>query len=227
MGCSVRSMSRKIHYTDSQPRIHSVKEIVVQPGIFVFKNDCMFQEVYKIGGVLGSGTYGEVRLCHHRDTCETRAVKIFKKQLYQSEIKREKLLSEISILKSLDHPNIIRIYEYFEDSRRLYIVMEYCSGGELFEEIVKRKFFNEIHAAQIMQQIFSILAYMHGKNIIHRDLKPENILLEDKHDLLNIKLIDFGTAIQTEGESIEGTVGSPYYIAPEVISNQYNCKADI
>ena len=115
MGCSVRSMSRKIHYTDSQPRIHSVKEIVVQPGIFVFKNDCMFQEVYKIGGVLGSGTYGEVRLCHHRDTCETRAVKIFKKQLYQSEIKREKLLSEISILKSLDHPNIIRIYEYFED----------------------------------------------------------------------------------------------------------------
>ena len=155
-------------------------------------------------------------------------MKIFKKQLYQSDSKRAGLISEITILKSQDHPNIIRVYEFFEDERRLYIVMEHCSGGELFAEIIKRKNFNEINAAQIMQQLFSALAYLHGKQVVHRDLKPENILLEDQHDVLNIKIIDFGTAvIVPEGRGVKGMVGTPYYIAPEVVNAEYDCLADL
>ena len=227
MGCSIAKTTRKITLKDNSKKISTIKQIVVEPGLFVCENVSKFQEVYRIGSVLGTGTYGEVRLCYNRDTAETRAVKIFKKQLYQSELKRSNLLSEISILKSLYHPNIIRIYEFFEDSRRLYIVMEYCSGGELFGEIIKRKNFNEIHAAQIMHQIFSALAYMHSKNVIHRDLKPENILLEEQHDVLNIKIIDFGTATLTNGQKVKGMIGTPYYIAPEVISGEYDCRADI
>lgn len=227
MGCSIKATTRKVTISDNLNRISSVKEIVVQPGLFVCENECKFQEIYRIGAVLGSGTYGEVRLCFRRDTGDKRAVKIFKKQLYRSEVKKSNLITEISILKALDHPNIIKIYEFFEDERRLYIVMEYCSGGELFGEILKRKIFNEIHAAQIMHQIFSTLAYMHGKQIIHRDLKPENILLEDNHDVLNIKIIDFGTAIVTNGNKVTGMIGTPYYIAPEVIAGEYDFKADI
>ena len=227
MGCSISRATRKVITSETSNKISSVKQIIVQPGLFVCENESKFQEVYKIGAVLGTGTYGEVRLCYHRDSGESRAVKIFKKQLYQSELKRCNLISEITILKSLDHPNIIRIYEFFEDSRRLYIVMEYCSGGELFGEIIKRKNFNEIHAAQIMHQIFSALAYMHSKGIIHRDLKPENILLEEQHDVLNIKIIDFGTAVATEGKKISGMIGTPYYIAQEVVDGEYDVKADI
>ena len=227
MGCSIKPTGHHILLSDNIRRIASVKQIIVQPGLFVCENISKFQEIYRISTVLGSGTYGEVRLCFHRESNERRAVKIFKKQLYQSEIKKASLISEITTLKSLDHPNIIRVYEFFEDERRLYIVMEYCSGGELFGEIVKRKSFNEINAAQIMYQIFSALAYMHGKNIVHRDLKPENILLEDQHDVLNIKVIDFGTAVHVgEGKTIRGMVGTPYYLAPEVIAADYDCLAD-
>lgn len=227
MGCSVKGSTRRISLHESMNRISTMQEIVIQPGIFVCENTNKFQDIYRIGSILGTGTYGEVRLCYHRENNEKRAVKIFKKELYNSKSKRSKLMSEVSVLKSLDHPNIIRVYEYFEDLKRMYIVMEYCSGGELFEEIIRRKNFNEANAAQIMIQIFSVLSYIHSKNIVHRDLKPENILLEEQHDVLNIKIIDFGTAITIKGKTIAGMIGTPYYIAPEVILGEYDFKADI
>jgi calcium-dependent protein kinase len=106
--------------------------------------------------------------------------------------------------------------------------MEQCSGGELFGEIIKRQNFGESHAATILQQLLSALAYLHDRGIIHRDIKPENVLLEELNDIMNIKLIDFGTAVQVKNsKTAKGAVGTAYYIAPEVLSGTYNSKCDL
>lgn len=209
-------------------RVQNVEGLKIQVGNFVVQNPKSFQEEYKIGKSLGSGAFGEVRKVVHRATNENRAVKIFRKDLAVSDSSQKKLMEEINILRSLDHPNIIRVYEFFEDNKRFYIVMEQCNGGELFEEILKRQNFGESQAAIILQQLFSAVAYLHDNGIIHRDLKPENILLEESRDIMNIKLIDFGTAVRVEhSKTIKGAIGTAYYIAPEVLSGTYNHKCDL
>lgn len=105
----------------------------------------------------------------------------------------ESLLNEIDILKQLDHPNIVRIYEFYQDKLNFYLITEFIEGGELFDKITKIKFFTEKDTAKIMKQLLSAIVYCHNKKIVHRDLKPENLLLEHK-DSDNIKVIDFGTS---------------------------------
>ena len=105
-----------------------------------------------------------------------RAVKIINKK-YLAQEEREKLLGEINILKQLDHPNILKLYEFFQDQKRYFLVTELCSGGELFDKIAEEQYFSEIDAAKIIKQILSAVNYCHKRKIVHRDLKPENILL--------------------------------------------------
>lgn len=230
MGCGGTKPDNK-HRSSSLSKNHTIKtydELKFNPGMFVKANDRKFLDVYKLGEVMGKGAFGEVRWCLQKDTGARRAVKIFRKESLGQGENRNKLITEIEILKTLDHPNIVRVYEFFEDPKRLFIVMELCRGGELFDEIVKRSSFGERQAAQIMQQLFSAVAYLHDNNIIHRDLKPENILLEEKHDYLNIKLIDFGTAVLHHGnERVRGAIGTAYYIAPEVVMGSYDKKCDL
>jgi calcium-dependent protein kinase len=227
MGCSISSTMRKVSLADTGNRISSMKEIVVQPSLFIVKNPNKLPETYKIGQLLGTGRNSEVRLCTHRDTNEKRAVKIFRK--YDGEIDASNdFLREINILKCLDHPNIVRIYEYFEDSRRMSAILEYCSGGELFTEILKTTTpLHEITIAKIMQQLFSALCCIHEQNVIHRDIKPENILLEEKENMLNIKIIDFGSAVKCQNGQTKGFAGSYDFCAPEVLNESYGCKADV
>lgn len=104
------------------------------------------------------------------------------------------MLSEINILRSLDHPNIVKIFEYFEDDKRFYIVTEHIQGGELFDEIINRGKFGEKDAAVLMKQLLSCVSLIHDKDIVHRDLKPENVLLEQSKEFDQVKVIDFGTA---------------------------------
>ncbi|CAG9310252.1 unnamed protein product [Blepharisma stoltei] len=225
------SISKKAKKSKNDPldrRVSSVNDLIVQQANFVMENENKFQEVYRIANVIGAGAFGEVRVCFHRDTGAKRAVKIFRKDMMTNESSKANLDREIAILKSLDHPNIVRVYEFFEDSKRLYIVMEYCSGGELFAEITKRASFTENQAAQVMHQLFSAVSYLHDNGILHRDLKPENILLEEKNELINIKLVDFGTAtFNVDKRAITQTMGTAYYIAPEVIEGDYNEKCDV
>lgn len=89
-----------------------------------------------------------------------------------------RLRYEIDILKNLDHPNIMKLYEVFEDSQSIYLVSELCKGGELFDELMKKKNFDERYAASIVKQILSAIAYCHSRKVAHRDLKPENVLLD-------------------------------------------------
>ena len=140
---------------------------------------------------------------------------------------------EIEVLKNLYHPNIVRLYEVYDDDSSIFMVMEKCEGRELFEEIRSRVTFNEREAALVTKQILQAIAYCHERGVVHRDLKPENILLDTSKEARgSIKVIDFGTASvfrkdDTKQEHMNKEVGTAYYIAPEVINLHYTEKCDI
>ena len=151
--------------------------------------------------------------------------------------------NEINILSKVDHPNIIRIYEIFEDNRYISIIMEYCTGGDLFQKInefaEKDKSFSEKEAVKIFKQLMSAVSYCHNQGICHRDLKPDNIIFLNKEPDSPIKIVDFGLSkifgeIKPimKGNKIEKNimslrVGTAYYMAPEVIQGNYDNKCDI
>ena len=134
---------------------------------------------------------------------------------------KDLLQKEINVLKSLDHPNIIKVYEFFTSAKYIFIISELCTGGELFDKIVENKYFSETVACNIMKQIFSAIICCHDKGIIHRDLKPENILIESKKEkntnFFHLKVIDFGTAEILTKNKLTEQIGTSFYIAPEVL----------
>lgn len=149
-----------------------------------------------------------------------------KKNITEKELKD--IANEIQIVKECDHPNIVKMFEEYEDHKYLYIVTELLKGGELFDELARRRKFTEKDCGKIIKQVLEALAYCHAKNIVHKDLKPENILLESKKDIESIKLIDFGTAQRfTRGDKMTTVIGTPYYVAPEVLRGSYDEKCDI
>ena len=177
--------------------------------------------------MLGSGAFGEVRVCVHRDSGAQRAVKVLRKS-HMDEDEKKMLFNEINNLKDLDRPNILKMFEFFEDEKRYYIVTDICKGGELFDEIVARGKFTENDAAVLMKQVLSCINYCHSNKIVHRDLKPENILLEQNKEFDQIKIIDFGTSLVfDENKKLDEKLGTPYYIAPEVLAKSYGPKCDI
>ncbi len=178
---------------------------------------------------LGEGSYGTVWKVEHIQTGLHRAMKKIVKNPKSKRDNEQDILNEIEILKKMDHPNIVKIFEFFNTPEGYYLITEYCSGGELFQEIVDKAPFNENIAANIMYQIFSAVNYCHNINIIHRDLKPENILIERSHGKFYfIKIIDFGTAkIYEKNKNEKKVIGSSYYIAPEVLIENYNQKCDL
>ncbi len=190
-------------------------------------------DLYFIKNDLGQGSYGKVFQVKNKITGETRACK----QLAIKHIQNyEKFMLEINILSKMDHPNIIKLYEVFEDKRYVYLVMEECTGGELFDKIIDRlqndSIFTEKEAAKIFKQMMMAIAYCHKEGICHRDLKPENLLLLNKKDDTNIKIIDFGLSnifIDKKGVEIKMTskVGTAYYVSPEVLSGNYDKSCDI
>lgn len=205
------------------------KELTITPGTFVkLSHDNKIKE-YKEIKHLGSGSFSDVLLCEHIPTKTRRALKVVHKtslNIYQTD--KVCMLKEIQILRILDHPNIIKCFEVFEDERRYYVATEYCSGGDLFGEISQMPVFTEAKVASIVFQLLSALSYCHEKGVIHRDLKPENILLVDKANNLTIKVGDFGSSCIVSSESrIRGCFGSSYYLAPEVFCSSYDEKCDI
>ncbi len=183
-------------------------------------------EKYMIKKVIGKGSYGKVFLVVHKETNIQRAMKEI---CLSSDSGVSLVVNEIDIIKKLDYPNIIKIYEFFQIENSYYLITEYCSQGELFKKIIKGFNFDESHICSILYQLLLTIYYCHINNIVHRDLKPENILIEgfNQNSHLNIKVIDFGTAKSFEKTELTSQAGSAYYIAPEVIMKKYNQKCDI
>eukprot|EP01012_Entosiphon_sulcatum_P031269 TRINITY_DN3919_c0_g1_i1.p1 TRINITY_DN3919_c0_g1~~TRINITY_DN3919_c0_g1_i1.p1 ORF type:complete len:542 (+),score=119.47 TRINITY_DN3919_c0_g1_i1:71-1696(+) len=174
---------------------------------------------YRLGDTLGQGSFGKVKLAEHEITGHKVAVKILnRKKIQSSQGVDKKIRREIRILKLLRHPHIIRLYEVIETPTDIYMVMEYVSGGELFEYIVKSGRLTEAATRRFFQQIICAVEYIHYYRVVHRDLKPENLLLDKD---CNVKIADFGLSnLMTDGDFLKTSCGSPNYAAPEVISGK-------
>lgn len=228
MGCAFQKQ-RKPNPVQRRGSQLKSREITITPGTFLKISRESLYNNYRELKKLGSGAFAQVFLCEHIPTGTNRAVKIIHKSGLSNQ-QRDPIyqLKEIQILKSLDHPNILKCYEIFEDDEKYYVATEYCSGGDLFGEILKMKKFSEAQAAEVMFQLLSALTYCHEKNVIHRDLKPENILLLGEENGFTLKVADFGSScILDTDRKLSGCFGSAYYVAPEVLKNNYNEKCDI
>lgn len=184
---------------------------------------------YALGEQLGWGQFGVIRACSHKSTGELLACKsIAKERLVTSDDVRSVKL-EIEIMTRLSgHPNVVDLKEVYEEEDFVHLVMELCAGGELFHQLEEHGRFSEAEARVLFRHLMQVVLYCHEKGVVHRDLKPENILLATKASSSPIKLADFGLATYIKpGQSLHGTVGSPFYIAPEVLSGGYNQSADI
>jgi serine/threonine protein kinase len=149
-------------------------------------------DIYDVKEKLGNGKFGLVRLGIHKESYRRVAVKIMSKKDMTTQ-DMELVKTEIDILKICQHPNIIRLYDIFENNEFIYIIMEFCSGGDLFSYIEKRGFrLQEPRAAQLIHKLSAAVYYLHSYGITHRDLKPENILMTDNTDEADMRLLDFG-----------------------------------
>ncbi|KAK6255322.1 hypothetical protein SCA6_016627 [Theobroma cacao] len=186
-------------------------------------------ERYELGKELGRGEFGVTHQCFDLVTGEAYACKKISKAKLRSEIDVEDVRREVEIMRHLPkHPNIVTFREAFEDKEAVYLVMELCHGGELFDRIVAKGHYTERAAATAIKTILEIVKVCHEHGVIHRDLKPENFLLADESETAPIKAIDFGLSIFYEpGQRFSDIVGSPYYMAPEVLRRNYGKEVDI
>ena len=186
---------------------------------------------YKPTKILGSGSFGSVYEAKNTIFQNTVAMKVIKKDP-NNEIDEQEIKNEIDILKKLSHPNIVKIYEFYISNSHYYIITEFCKEGELFSYIKNK--YSERQLAVLFYQVFSGLWYLHDNKILHRDIKLENIMISKKEkdnesgeELFWVKIIDFGTAkIFEKNKKEKDVVGSSYYIAPEVLKQNYNEKCD-
>ena len=173
---------------------------------------------------LGSGAFGTVFKARDKVTGQLRAIKSLKK----SQMHLEHIHQEIEILKDLDHPNIVQIFEFIEERDIFFIVMELCTGETLFRKVTHFPKFSEKDCAKYLSQILSVTVHCHERGIIHRDIKPENIVFESEAENSLIKVIDFGLSNRiVKDDKLTDLSGTPYFIAPEVIQRRYDEKADM
>jgi len=177
--------------------------------------------------VLGEGGYGLVVLAEHKHTRAQRAIK----QVNKAKVKDPAALkAEIDVMKMTDHPNIVKLYESYEDKKKIYLVMECCEGGELFDRIVDSGKLSEEDSAVVMRQLLRAVRYLHNIRMVHRDLKPENIIFVKKKGVAEtpMKIIDFGLAeVIPEGQTRSECKGSSYYMAPETLAQKYGLEIDV
>ncbi|XP_015470875.1 maternal embryonic leucine zipper kinase isoform X4 [Parus major] len=173
---------------------------------------------YQLHGTIGTGGFAKVKLARHRLTGEKVAIKIMDKLALQDDLPRVKL--EIDAMKDLSHQHICRLYQVIETPKKIFMVLEYCPGGELFDYIISKDHLSEEEARLFFRQIVSAIAYVHNQGYAHRDLKPENLLIDEEH---NLKLIDFGLCAKPKGGldyHLNTCCGSPAYAAPELIQGK-------
>ncbi|KAG4952750.1 hypothetical protein JHK85_039149 [Glycine max] len=187
------------------------------------------RDLYTLGRKLGQGQFGTTYLCTENSTSIEYACKSISKRKLISKEDVEDVRREIQIMHHLaGHKNIVTIKGAYEDPLYVHIVMELCSGGELFDRIIQRGHYTERKAAELTKIIVGVVEACHSLGVMHRDLKPENFLLVNKDDDFSLKAIDFGLSVFFKpGQVFTDVVGSPYYVAPEVLLKHYGPEADV
>ena len=228
-------MVRSSHLSKDKSDFGNIREesrISISNRLFINEIKEIPETKYRIKNILGVGSFGRVFLAENIYTLELIAMKEIPKTS-EDLLTDSEIMDEIEILKNLDHPDIVRIMEFYNTESSYYIINEFCPGGELYDQI--NNVFSETQIAVMFRQILSGLAYLHSNNIVHRDLKLENILIkevekskETNEDLYVLKIIDFGTAkIFDKNKKASAIVRSSYYIAPEVLNKKYGCECDL
>ncbi|XP_008776719.1 calcium-dependent protein kinase 29-like isoform X1 [Phoenix dactylifera] len=188
-----------------------------------------FLRRFRLGVELGRGEFGVTRRCCDAATGETLACKSISKRKLRTTIDVSDVRREIEIMRCLpEHPNIVQLREAYEDGEAVHLVMEICEGGELFDRIVARGHYTERAAAIIFKTIGEVVQICHKHGVIHRDLKPENFLFANESEDAPLKAIDFGLSVFFKpGQRFSEVVGSPYYMAPEVLKRNYGPEVDV
>lgn len=178
--------------------------------------------------MIAQGAFGKVYKVQSKVTGLLRAMKVINNTILKDKEAKEQFFSEFSILKEMDHPNIVRIYELYMDSDRFYIISELCEGGTLLKTLKGTNTITEFQLMKIVRQILSALNYCHTKGIIHRDIKPDNIVFDNSSLESQLKLIDFGISAKLEeGDKLRFPGGTIIFTAPEVFLGEYDKKCDV
>ncbi|EEF38311.1 calcium-dependent protein kinase 20 [Ricinus communis] len=187
------------------------------------------KEIYSLGRKLGQGQFGTTFLCIEKATGRDFACKSIAKRKLTTQEDVEDVRREIQIMHHLEgHPNVIKIIDAYEDAVAVHVVMELCAGGELFDRIIQRGHYTERKAAELARLIVGVVQACHSLGVMHRDLKPENFLFVDHEEEAALKTIDFGLSVFFRpGETFSDVVGSPYYVAPEVLKKHYGPECDV
>lgn len=174
---------------------------------------------YEVGRTIGEGTFAKVKFAQNTETGESVAMKVLAKSTILKHKMVNQIKREISIMKIVRHPNIVKLHEVLASRTKIYIILEFVTGGELFDKIVHQGRLRENESRRYFQQLIDAVDYCHSKGVYHRDLKPENLLLDSQG---NLKVSDFGlSALPQQGVGLlHTTCGTPNYVAPEVLSHQ-------
>lgn len=176
--------------------------------------------------VIGRGAFGTVVEGTKRESNEKVAIKII--ILGSIMLANINLIhTEVKTLQCLNHPNIVKLFDFYETPDAFHICMEIVKGGELFDRITQKKFYSERDARDLVVILVKTVKHCHDHCIVHRDIKAENLLMVSDDDDADVKLVDFGFATQTEGFDLDGVVGSPDYMAPEIWSNKVKYGAPV
>lgn len=195
------------------------------------------EDKYLIKELLGTGAFSEVRLCENRETGQAYAVKIIDKKALKG--KEDSLENEIRVLRRFSarkneddaektwftHPNIVQLFETYEDKSKVYLIMELVTGGELFDRIVEKGSYTEKDASNLIRQVLEAVDYMHEQGVVHRDLKPENLLYYSSSEDSKIMISDFGLSKMEDSGFMATACGTPGYVAPEVLAQKPYGKA--
>ncbi|XP_074370730.1 calcium-dependent protein kinase 20-like isoform X1 [Apium graveolens] len=187
------------------------------------------KDFYGIGKKLGQGQFGTTYLCVEKSSKKEFACKAIAKRKLVTKEDVEDVRREIQIMHHVaGHPNVISIVAAYEDAVAVYVIMELCTGGELFDRIVQRGHYSERKAAELARVIVGVIESCHSLGVLHRDLKPENFLFANEEEEAPLKAIDFGLSVFFKpGETFTDVVGSPYYVAPEVLRKLYGQECDV
>ncbi|KAI9072818.1 hypothetical protein K1719_045221 [Acacia pycnantha] len=176
---------------------------------------------YEVGRTIGEGTFAKVRFARNSETGDPVALKILDKEKVLKHKMAEQIRREVATMKLIKHPHVVQLYEVMGSKTKIYIVLEFVTGGELFDKIVNHGRMKESEARRYFQQLINAVDYCHSRGVFHRDLKPENLLLDASG---NLKVSDFGLSALSQQVKDDGllhtTCGTPNYVAPEVLTDR-------